>query len=50
MMSWSPIVVVKSPKPGACDPEFTVGFPKPLSASLVAASMRSLVLAPLFRR
>ena len=38
--------MVKSPMPGACDPEFTVGFPKPRSASHVAASMRSLVLAP----
>ena len=46
MMSWSPIVMVKSPMPGACAPEFTVGFPKPRSASHVAASMRSLVLAP----
>jgi hypothetical protein len=46
MMSWSPIVMVKSPKPGACAAVFTVGFPKPRSASHVAASMRSLVLAP----
>ena len=45
MMSWSPIVMVKSPMPGACDPEFTVGFPKPLSASHVAASRRSLLVA-----
>ena len=36
-MSRSPIVMVKSPKPGARDPEFTVGLPKPLSASQVAA-------------
>ena len=34
--------MVKSPKPGACDPEFTVGFPKPLSASQVAASNRQV--------
>ena len=37
MMSWSLILMVNSPKPGARDPEFTVGFPKPLSASHVAA-------------
>ena len=37
MMSWSLILMVNSPKPGARDPEFTVGFPKPLSASQVAA-------------
>ena len=40
------MTMVKSPIPGACDPAFTVGFPKPLSANHVAASMRSLVLAP----
>ena len=45
-LTWSPMMKVKSPMPGACAPEFTVGFPKPLSASHVAASMRSLVLAP----
>ena len=41
MMSWSPIVIVKSPTPGACAPEFTVGFPKPRSANHVAASIGS---------
>gem|GEM_PF-4729118 len=35
--SWSPMMKVKSPMPGACDPAFTVGFPKPRSASQVAA-------------
>ena len=49
-MSWSLIVMVKSPKPGACAAAFTVGLPKPRPASHVAASMRSLVLAPFSRR
>ena len=40
---------VKSPMPGACAPAFTVGFPKPRSASHVAASMRSLLEAFLLR-
>jgi hypothetical protein len=36
---------VKSPMPGACAAAFTVGLPKPRSASHVAASMRSLLEA-----
>ena len=42
-MSRSPMTMVKSPIPGACAAAFTVGFPKPRSASHVAASMRSLL-------
>mgnify|MGYP003959551393 CR=1 FL=1 len=45
LASRSPIVMVKSPMPGACAAAFTVGLPKPRSASHVAASMRSLLEA-----
>ena len=44
LASWSPMTMVKSPMPGACAAAFTVGLPKPRSASHVAASMRSLML------
>ena len=44
--SWPPITMVKLPIPEGLSSLTGAGFPKPLSANQVAASTRSLVIAP----